>query len=87
MDDDGGGPTAGPDGTPDFPGQDFIDPAIDLVGSTIVISVEPVPDDSPDPFLLKPLVHGEVLDVGPGVSQSLDNDAANSNPAGTVWFQ
>lgn len=28
----------------------------DLSGATIVISVEPDPDDSPLPFILKPLV-------------------------------
>lgn len=54
---------SGPDGTgPPFPGEDFIVNApdglsfpTDLRNSTVVISVEPVPDDSPAPFALKPL--------------------------------
>ena len=54
---------SGPDGTgPPFPGEDFIVNApeglsfpTDLRNSTVVISVEPVPDDSPAPFAIKPL--------------------------------
>ncbi|MEM6955628.1 MAG: anti-sigma factor [Myxococcota bacterium] len=74
-DSDGAGPAAGPLGTPPFPGQDFIDPARDLLGGAVVISVEPVPDNSPAPFFLKPLVDGEVDDVGPGTLQDLGNNA------------
>tara|TARA_R110001606_G_scaffold246806_1_gene394871 strand:+ start:845 stop:1720 length:876 start_codon:yes stop_codon:yes gene_type:complete len=47
---------------PDFPGEDYlvgsaagVDFPTDLKGATIVISVEPSPDDSPLPFTLKPL--------------------------------
>ncbi len=50
-------------GAPPFPGEDFIMNApagltfpTDLSGGIAVISVEPVPDNSPAPFLLKPLV-------------------------------
>lgn len=50
-------------GGPSFPGEDFIMNApagltfpTDLTGATAVISIEPVPDNSPAPFLLKPLV-------------------------------
>ncbi|CAM1368834.1 hypothetical protein [Tenacibaculum xiamenense] len=49
---------------PGYPGEDFIQNApmgltfpTDLKGSTIVISVEPDPDNSPSPFTLKPLAH------------------------------
>ncbi|WP_418637083.1 anti-sigma factor [Winogradskyella sp.] len=49
---------------PDFPGEDYLQNApagmtfpTDLRGATIVISVEPVPDNSPTPFTLKPLAH------------------------------
>ncbi|WP_179352424.1 anti-sigma factor [Winogradskyella vidalii] len=49
---------------PDFPGEDFLQNApagltfpTDLRGATIVISVEPSPDNSPTPFTLKPLAH------------------------------
>ena len=82
-DDDGAGPAAGPDGTPPFPGQDFIAPAMDLVGLAAVLTVEPEPDDSPAPFLLKPLVDGVIEDVGAGVLQPMANQSAN-NPSGRV---
>ncbi len=49
---------------PPFPGEDFLQNApsgltfpTDLKGKTIVISVEPYPDNNPDPFTLKPLAH------------------------------
>ena len=52
----------GPDGF--FPGEDFLMNAptglsfpTDIAGGTAVISVEPYPDNSPNPFTLKPLVH------------------------------
>ncbi len=48
---------------PPVPGEDFFLNApdgetfpLDIRGRTVVISVEPVPDDSPLPFVLKPLV-------------------------------
>jgi hypothetical protein len=51
---------------PPFPGEDFLLNApdgltfpVDLSDSTVVVSIEPEPDDSADPFLLKPLA-GEV---------------------------
>ncbi|ULC58691.1 anti-sigma factor [Flaviramulus sp. BrNp1-15] len=49
---------------PAFPGEDYLQNApsglafpTDLKGTTIVISVEPSPDDSVAPFTLKPLAH------------------------------
>ena len=49
---------------PPFPGEDYLQNApsgltfpTDLKGTTIVISVEPNPDNSPLPFTLKPLAH------------------------------
>jgi hypothetical protein len=54
---------SGPLGGPPFPGEDFIMNApaglsfpTNLSGGAGVISVEPYPDNSPAPFLLKPLV-------------------------------
>ena len=48
---------------PPFPGEDFLVNApmgltfpTDISGGTAVISIEPFPDNSPNPFLLKPLV-------------------------------
>jgi len=83
-DSDGAGPTAGIGATPMAPGQDLIDPPVDLIGATAVISIEPVPDDSAMPFLLKPLVDADIEDVGPGVSQAMTNQAADNSPTGTV---
>jgi len=84
ADSDGAGATAGPDSSPPFPGQDFIDPAVDLVGMTAVISVEPQPDDSPAPFALKPLIDMEIEDVGAATTQALDNQSAPLLPARAV---
>ena len=75
ADSDGGGPGAGPDGTPPFPGQDFIDPLVSLIGHLAVISIEPDPDDSPGPFTLKPLVDMNIEDAGRGVLQPMVNIA------------
>ena len=86
ADSDFGGPTAGPLGTPPVPGQDFINPPMDLVGTTIVISVEPSPDNSPAPFFLKPLVDGDAVDLGPGVLQSMGNNAAATAITGFATF-
>jgi hypothetical protein len=81
ADQDRGGPAAGPENTPPFPGQDFIDPAMFLPGLTAVISVEPEPDNSPLPFALKPLV-GEIADRPMGVLQPLANQSGRNNPRG-----
>jgi hypothetical protein len=84
-DDDGAGGSAGPDGGPPFPGQDFIvGPTLDLVGGAVVISVEPEPDGDPGPFALKPLIDTSVEDPGPHVLQDLANQSATNNPTGTA---
>ncbi len=86
ADSDAGGPYAGPNLTPPFPGQDFVNPPLDLVGLTAVISVEPDPDNSPAPFALKPLVDAVIEDPGaPGLSQSMTNNAA-AFPTGSAWL-
>lgn len=87
ADADGAGETAGPDGSPPFPGQDFIDPAIVLTGGyAAVISVEPVPDDSPMPFVIKPLVDMTIDDVMAPDTQEMANAAASNLPSGSVAF-
>lgn len=60
---DDAAPFSGPNPGPPFPGEDFIMNApqglsfpTNLSGGIAVISVEPYPDNSPTPFLLKPLV-------------------------------
>ena len=85
-DSDEAGPAAGPDGAPPFPGQDFISPAMDVVGGAVVISVEPSPDNSPAPFFFKPLVDMTAEDVGPGVAQGMSNLAAEGLPTGSMAF-
>ena len=83
ADSDGGGPGAGPDGTPPFPGQEFITPPVSLIGHAAVISIEPEPDNSPGPFTLKPLVDMDIADVENLVLQDMANNAA-SFPTGTA---
>ena len=82
ADSDAGGPAAGPAGAPPFPGQDFVNPPMSLIGSMAVISVEPQPDDSPAPFALKPLV-GMIEAAGTGVSQELGVNG-EAQPIGQV---
>ncbi|HEY53632.1 MAG TPA: hypothetical protein G4N94_09270 [Caldilineae bacterium] len=82
TDSDGNGPTAGPNPGPSFPGQDFIDPAIDLTtGYAAVITIEPEPDTAPAPSFLKLLVDKNIEDVGDHGSQDVENQA-NTFPTG-----
>jgi hypothetical protein len=55
-------PFSGPQSGPPFPGEDFLRNApsglsfpVDLRNDMVVITIEPDPDDSPTPFVLKPL--------------------------------
>jgi hypothetical protein len=85
VDSDGGGPAAGPNDAPAFPGQDFINPAKKLPGGMAVILIEPEPDNSPAPFLLKPLLTNPIRNAtGPSNSQTMENQASKLNPTGTV---
>ena len=91
---DSGNPLSGTENNagPPIPGEDFfIAPAgsadtypIDVRGKTVVISVEPVPDNSPAPFLLKPLLSAVAMDaeVAPTVHNFQQNLA--SLPTGSV---
>ncbi len=87
-DSDLAGPTGGTDSNgPPFPGQDFVTPPVSLIGQTAVISVEPDPDDSPNPFTLKPLV---TMSIGAQLAptlQAMSNNAAATNPTGTATIQ
>lgn len=76
---------------PDFPGEDFLTNApsgvtfpTDLAGATVVISIEPSPDNSAAPFLLKPLVGPVSATATDHTPYTMTNNAANSNPTGTV---
>ncbi len=86
---DDAAPFSGPEPGPAFPGEDYLVNApdgvtlpTDLSGATIVISVEPDPDDGAAPFVLKPLV-GRIPETGvtDHVSYELGNTAVDL-PAG-----
>lgn len=85
RDSDGAGPAKGATGNgPAFPGQDFVNPAKKLPGGMAVISVEPVPDNSPAPFLLKPLLTNPIkAGTGPTNVQTM-NQNLSTLPTGTV---
>jgi len=88
---DDAAPFSGTMDGPPYPGEDFLVNApeglsfpTDLSEATIVVSVEPVPDNSPNPFLLKPLVGNVASGAADHVPFDLGNNAANTNPTGTV---
>ena len=86
ADSDGAGPAAGasPGSAPAVPGQDFINPATDLVGLAAVISVEPEPDDSTAPFAMKPLLMSTITPDTAPIRQDMMNNAGATNPMGTA---
>ena len=87
ADSDAGGEGAGPEDTPPFPGQDFIDPARNLAeGHMAVISIEPSPDDSPAPFQFKPLGVAIGEDVAPE-TQALGNIFADNTITGVATIE
>jgi hypothetical protein len=72
-----------------FPGEDYLKNApsglnfpTDIAGGTAVISVEPYPDNSPNPFTLKPLVHN--IPAGAADHTVYDMGQNLSFPTGTV---
>ena len=84
-------PYSGPDPGPPFPGEDFLVNAppgltfpTDLSGMTGVISIEPDPDNSTAPFLLKPLVGGIPSNAMDHITYMMDSNVANSFPTGTA---
>ncbi|MDX1591398.1 MAG: anti-sigma factor [Balneolaceae bacterium] len=81
---------SGLQGSPPFPGEDFLMNApggvmfpIDLAGGVAVISIEPFPDDSPAPFALKPLVGSIPANATDRMLYTMDNNSG-SFPEGTV---
>ncbi|MBL4707018.1 MAG: anti-sigma factor [Flavobacteriales bacterium] len=77
---------------PPIPGEDFFTAPtgsadtypIDVRGKTVVISVEPVPDNSPMPFLLKPLVHMVDMNAATAPSVHAFGQNLSSLPGGWV---
>lgn len=77
--------------SPPFPGEDFLQNApaglmfpTDLSGATVVISIEPSPDNSPAPFTLKPLVGNIGAMPADHTPYAMENNAAMTNPSGSV---
>lgn len=73
---------------PPIPGEDFLRNApngftfpLDVRGRTVVISIEPSPDNSPAPFLLKPLVGTAGNETAPATNNLSPNA---SFPTGTI---
>lgn len=88
---DNAAPYSGSVAGPPFPGEDFLMNApsgvtfpTDLSGQTVVISVEPSPDNSAAPFLLKPLVGMVPSGASDRTPYDMGNNATATNPTGTV---
>jgi hypothetical protein len=76
---------------PAFPGEDFLRNApagltfpTNLVGSMVVISIEPDVDDSPAPFDLKPLIGPIPATATDHSNLAMSNQAASTFPSMTV---
>lgn len=87
---DSSGIFSGANASPPFPGEDFLINAptgvtfpTSLLGKTVVISVEPSPDNSPAPFALKPLVHNVPTTASTHTVLTM-NQNLSAVPAGTV---
>ena len=88
---DDAAPFSGSAAGPPFPGEDFLMNApmglsfpTDLSGKTVVISVEPKPDNSTAPFVLKPLVGNVPATTMDHTVYTMDNNASATNPTGTA---
>lgn len=82
---------SGPSATPPFPGEDFLVNAptgvtfpTDLSGGKVVVSIEPFPDNSPAPFLLKPLLADVPAGAMDHVVYNMNNIIASNAPTGTA---
>lgn len=91
---DNGAKYSGPEMAPPFPGEDFLINApagltfpTSLLGGAIVVSVEPVPDNSSAPFVLKPLVGMTASDAAVHEVLTMANNAVSTNPTGTVTIK
>lgn len=85
---DASAPFSGPQPGPPFPGEDFLVNApagltfpTNLSNGMAVISVEPVPDDSPAPFTIKPLIRAIPANAADHVTFAMNLNAA-SFPSG-----
>lgn len=87
-------PYSGPQPGPDFPGEDYLENApagltfpTDLSGGTVVISVEPDPDDDTAPFVLKPLVHAVPDPAQDHLTYDMTNQAGTTFPTGAATMK
>lgn len=90
---DDAAPYSGPLAGPPFPGEDYLENApagltfpTDLSGGTVVISVEPEPDDDAAPFAIKPLLH-QVPDPAQDHTTYDMTNQANTIPTGKATIQ
>lgn len=88
---DDSAPYSGTAGGPPIPGEDFFNNApngesfpLDIRGRTVVISVEPVPDNSAAPFAIKPLLVAAGQETAPATYTLGQN--LGSLPTGTASF-
>ena len=86
---DDAAPYSGPNNGPAYPGEDFLinAPAGKSFPTSLdvaVISIEPVPDNSAAPFVLKPLVAPISAGAEVHTALSMNNNAVATNPQGTV---
>jgi len=89
---DNAAPFSGDASGPPYPGEDFLNNApgdlsfpTDLRGGTAVISIEPVPDNSASPFVLKPLVGAIAGNAPDHTVQSMGKNL--EFPTGTVTIK
>ena len=87
---DDAAPFSGPGMGPSFPGEDYVANAPSMVtlptnlsGKTLVISIEPSPDNSAMPFMFKPLVVTMPMDAMDHFNYMMMNQS-NTFPAGNV---
>lgn len=84
-------PFSGNGDGPPFPGEDYVTNApagqmfpTDLSGATMVISIEPHPDNSPAPFAFKPLVGSAPANAMDHTTYDMMSNVDGSFPSGSV---
>lgn len=88
---DDSAPYSGMGDGPPFPGEDYVNNApnglnfpTDLSGGTMVISIEPYPDNNPAPFMYKPLVGNAPANAMDHVTYEMQSNVSGSFPTGTA---
>jgi hypothetical protein len=87
ADRDGAGPNAGAAAAYDAPGQDFVEPPIDLRDSDIAITVEPDPDTDAEPFFLTPFELLGILDVAPPMASDMFKNDSLGYPIASLTYE